>query len=426
MLRFRPAAIILVLCFAAASSWAGEPVDLDAVTKIRDQGFRHSEVMDIAWHLTEGIGPRLTGTPQELQAHEWAKAKFEEWGLDARLEGFDFGRSWTVDRTQIRLLSPYPQPLEALAAAGSPGTDGPVQGRVVRANLENEKDLEKWTGQLEGAIVLLDDVQKLEQIESDHFHRWDDERLAELAKYDIPKDRRGDWRARRLKRYQFWEKLSAFYAEEGVIATLEPSSRDNGIVRVTGNSSNRSTDEILGVPALTMPTEQYNRLVRMVEKEIEPILEIDVKVTWFEDRQAFNTIGDLPGTDLAHQTVVIGAHLDSWHTGTGATDNGGSVAVVMEALRILKDSGLQPRRTIRAALWTGEEQGLLGSRDYVERHLATRPEPTDPEQLALPAWARETTWPVEPKDGHSTISAYFNTDSSRIEMMASPVLAACE
>jgi Zn-dependent M28 family amino/carboxypeptidase len=134
-------------------------------------------------------------------------------------------------------------------------------------------------------------------------------------------------------------------------------------------------------------------------------------VRWHEDDgRGYNTYADLKGTDLAGETVVVGAHLDSWHAGTGATDNGGSCAVVMEALRIIKASGLQPRRTIRAALWSGEEQGLLGAKDYVNRHLATRPEPTDPEQIVLPVWAREPTWPIEPLPGHATISAYFNTD----------------
>ncbi len=411
MLRLKTVGFILVIVVIASLVYGGEPVDLDAVTKIRDQGFRHSQVMDIAWNLTEGVGPRLTGTPQELEAHEWAKAKMEEWGLTVKLDSYDFGRSWLADRVQVRMLSPYVQPLEALSAAWAPGTDGPIQGRVVRANLENDEDLEKWAGKLDGAIVLLDDAAEPKQIEGELFHRWDEEGLAELEKYDVPSDRWGDWRKRRMKRFMFREKLAEFYATEGVLATVEPSSRDNGIVRVSGNSGNRSTENVLGVPSLTMATEQYNRLVRMIDRDIEPILEIDVAVTWFEDRQAYNTIADLHGSDLANETVVVGAHLDSWHTGTGATDNGGSCAVVMEALRIIKDSGLQPRRTIRVGLWSGEEQGLLGSRDYVERYLATRPETTDPEQLELPAWARETTWPIQPLPGHKTTSAYFNIDN---------------
>jgi carboxypeptidase Q len=404
---------ILSVLLMAPCAQAGEPVDLDAVTKIRNEGFRNSQVMDFAWQLTEGVGPRLTGTPQSLEAHEWAKTTFEEWGLKSWLEDYDFGKSWMVERVQVRMVAPYVQPLEALSEAWAPGTDGPVRGRVVRATLESEEDFEEWSGKLEGAIILLEDAPKPEQVDAELFKRLDEERLEELEIYDVPGDRGwGKWRKRRLKRYEFWKKLAAFYEEEGVLATIEPSSRDNGVVRVSGSSSKRSEEVPVGIPALAMATEQYNRLIRMLDKDIEPELEIDVAVQWFDDDpKAYNTIADLPGSDLADQFVMVGGHLDSWHTGTGATDNGGNCAIVMEALRIIKDAGLQPRRTIRAALWSGEEQGYMGSRDYVESHLATRPETTDPEQLALPTWARERTWPIEPLPAHSSVSAYFNIDN---------------
>jgi hypothetical protein len=391
---------------------AEEPVDLDAVTKIRDQGFHHSQVMDLAWHLTEAIGPRLTGSPQLKEANEWTKATMEEWGLEGRLEGYDFGRGWGMERVQVRMLRPYVQPLEALPEAWSPETDGPVRGKVVRADLESEEDLEKWRGQLGGTFVILEDEQKLEQIERDLFERWDGKSLQELEEFDIPGESRyGNWRQRRLKRFEFWKKLSAYLEEEGVLATIEPSSRDNGVVRVTGNSSNREGDRPIGVPGLAMSTEHYNRLARLVEKGFEPELEVDVAVKFYEDDgQAYNTIADLKGSDLADEIVLVGGHLDSWHTGTGATDNAGSCAVIMEAVRILTAAGLQPRRTIRVAFWSGEENGLLGSRDYVRRHVATRPEPTDPAQLELPTFAREPTWPIEPLAGHANLFAYFNVD----------------
>ncbi len=155
MRRLSSTVLIFSLFLLAAIASADEPVDLDAVTKIRDQGFRHSQVMDLAWHLTEGVGPRLTGSPQELEAHRWAEATFEEWGFQSWLESYDFGRSWMVERAQVRMLEPYVQPLEALPEAWSPGTEGPVRGRVVRATLESVEDLEEWYGKLDGAIVLL-------------------------------------------------------------------------------------------------------------------------------------------------------------------------------------------------------------------------------------------------------------------------------
>ena len=171
MRRFSSIVLVfsLLLLLLASPVSAEEPVDLDAVTKIRDQGFRQSEVMDLAWHLSEGVGPRLTGSPQELEAHRWAEATFEEWGLQAWLEAYDFGRSWMMERAQVRMLEPYVQPLEALPEAWSPGTDGPVRGRVVRATLESVEDLEEWNGKLSGAIVLLEEVAEPTQIDAELF-----------------------------------------------------------------------------------------------------------------------------------------------------------------------------------------------------------------------------------------------------------------
>jgi carboxypeptidase Q len=402
--------LVFAVALSGVLSAAEEPVDLVAVTEIRDQGFRHSQVMDLAWHLTEAVGPRLTGSPQSLAAHEWAQSTFEEWGLKAWLEEYDFGRSWAMDRIQVRMVAPYVQPLEALPEAWSPGTEGPVRGRVVLATLESDEDLEKWKGKLSGAIVLLEGEQKPTQIDADLFERWDGEHLQQLELYDIPSGSHEGWRQRMLKRFEFWPRLAAFYEAEGVVATVAPSSRDNGVVRLSGSSSKRDPGVPLGVPSLVMATEQYNRLVRLLDNGVEPELEIDVEVEFFEDGKGLNTLAEIPGGDLAGQVVMVGAHLDSWHPGTGATDNGGNCGVVMEAMRILQACGLKPRRTIVAALWSGEEQGFLGSRDYITRHLATRPEPTDPEQLALPVWARDVTWPIEPLPGFSELSAYFNTD----------------
>jgi carboxypeptidase Q len=410
MRRLAVAFVAFSVCSIPVLLAAEEPVDLEAVTRIRDQGFRHSQVMDLAWQLTEAVGPRLTGSPPATQAHEWARATFEEWGLKAWLDEYDFGRSWIVESVEVRMLAPYVQPLEALPEAWSVGTEGPVRGKAVRATLESEEDLEKWAGKLEGAVVLLEDAAKPEQIEADLFERWDEGKLVGLHKYEIPDERGDRWRDRMLKRFKFSKRLAAFLEEEGVLATIEPSSRDNGVVRLSGNSSKRDPETPLGVPALVMTTEHYNRLVRMLDRQIEPELEIDVTVRFVEQTKGTNTLAEIRGTDLADEIVLLGGHLDSWHAATGATDNGGSCAVVMEALRLIHASGLKPRRTIRAGLWSGEEQGFLGSRDYIARYIATRPEPTDPEQLALPTWARETTWPIEPLPGHATHSAYFNTD----------------
>ncbi|MCJ7753877.1 MAG: hypothetical protein MUP13_04890, partial [Thermoanaerobaculales bacterium] len=311
-------ALVVLVGVAQVGVAAEEPVDLDAVTKIRNEGFHHSQVMELAWHLTEAVGPRLTGTPQSLEAHEWAEATFVEWGLKSWLEEYDFGRSWAMERIQVRMIAPYVQPLEALPEAWSAGTDGPLRGRVVQATLESEEDLEQWAGKLDGAIILLEGVKEPEQIDADLFERWDGEALQELEMYDIPSDGRGGWRRRMLKRFKFWQRLASFYEEEGVVATIEPSSRDNGVVRLSGSSSKRDPATAVGVPALVMATEQYNRLVRLLDNDVEPELEIDVEVQWFEDGKGINTLAEIQGTDLADQIVMVGAHLDSWHAGTGA------------------------------------------------------------------------------------------------------------
>ena len=171
MRRLNFIALISILCLLGPAVFAEEPVDLAAVTKIRDQGFRHSQVMDLVWHLTEGVGPRLTGSPQGLNAHRWAETTLEKWGLNSWLESFDFGRGWTMERVQVRMTEPYIQPLEALPGAWSPGTEGPVQGKVVRATLESDDDLEEWRGKLGGTIVLLEDAVKPEQIDAELFRR---------------------------------------------------------------------------------------------------------------------------------------------------------------------------------------------------------------------------------------------------------------
>ena len=400
----------IVVCVAVVCG-AAEPVDLDAVNTIRDEGLHRSRVMDLAWQLTEGIGPRLTASPAMLEAAEWSRDTLASWGLDARLESFDYGAGWSFSRSEVRMVAPDEVPLAAIPQAWTPGTAGPVRGRAVRADLENEEDLEKWRGKLAGAIVLLDDVAEVDTAE-ETFKRYDDDELAGLEEMQIPEERdRGAWRERRIKQWRFWPTLTAFLEQEGVVALVDASSRAHGVVRVWGGGGYGRAGRPDGVPHVTMTVEQYNRILRLLDHGVDVELELDVETTFHrESTTTPNVIADLRGTDLADEIVLVGAHLDSWHAGTGATDNGGNCAVVMEAVRILKDSGLRPRRTIRVALWTGEEQGLLGSRDYVSRHVASRPETTDPEQLELPSGMREPTWPITPLAEHGKISAYYNLD----------------
>ncbi|MEM7480499.1 MAG: M20/M25/M40 family metallo-hydrolase [Acidobacteriota bacterium] len=392
-----------------------EPVDLETVSSIRDEGLKRSQVMDIAAHLTDVIGPRLTGTPALEEANEWTRQWLEDAGLErAEIVGFPwFGEGWEFERSEVRIVSPFVVPVSAIPEAWTPGTDGTVRGKAMRLKVESAKDLEDHEGKLAGVILFLDEARAPEEPEGGPFRRYTGEQLDELACYDLEGRRRGgNWRERARKRWEAGEELRKRLLDEGVVATVELSSRNHGIVRVMGGGSRGASDRNRGIPSLVMAAEHYHRILRLMEEGTELELEIDIEAKFLEGvDESFNTYAEIPGSDLADQVVLAGAHLDSWHAGTGATDNAAGVAVVMEAVRILRALDVKPRRTVRVALWTGEEQGLFGSRAYVKKRLATRPEPTDEEQLALPSFLRDTTWPIQPKADHAKFSAYFNLDN---------------
>jgi hypothetical protein len=408
--------------------------------------------METVRELTTRIGARLTGSPAMKRANEWTRDRLAGWGLaNAHLEPWGpFGRGWSFSRASVTEIAPFPMPLVALPKAWTPGTGGPVRGPAMRVKIESEDDLAQYEGKLSGKILLLDDARELESWDRPVVERHDEGDLADLETLEIPGERRESWRARARKRWELRRKMNELFVAQGVLATLEPSSRDAGILTVSGGGS-RQPGESAGVPALVVQVEQYNRLVRILadqgddeaddgtasagepadgmakpaaqagEPEPDPALdpalaplelEVDVAARFYDDDpMAYDTIAEIPGTDLADQVVMVGAHLDSWHTGTGATDNGAGCAVVMEAVRILEALGIHPRRTIRVALWSGEEEGLLGSRAYVAHHFASRPEPEDPEQKALPFYLREERGPLTVKPEHAKLAAYFNLDN---------------
>ncbi|MEM7052658.1 MAG: M20/M25/M40 family metallo-hydrolase [Acidobacteriota bacterium] len=412
--RFLFVSLVVSLLSPAATAFAEpEPVDLDMVTKIRDEGLNRSRVMEIAAHLTTGIGARLTGTPALEEANEWTRNWLEEQGLSkAEVVPFPFGEGWTFSRSEVKLTKPYEAVLSALPEAWTPGTQGAVQGRAMRLEVSSVKDLEEYAGKLEGTILFLDEEREIEESDRPPFRRYSDDELSELVSIELSeRRRRGNWRERARKRWKAGEELRQRLIDEGVVATVEISSRNHGIVRVTGGGSGGRSERSRGVPSLVMAAESYNRVLRLLDEDAEVELEIDIAARFHPAKDSYNTFAELPGGDLAEEVVLAGAHLDSWHGGTGATDNAAGCAVAMEALRILKALDVEPRRTIRVALWTGEEQGLFGSRAYVEEHLATRPEHTDSRQLALPKGLRDATWPIQPKPDHGRFSAYFNLDN---------------
>lgn len=402
----------------APAAVAAQPTDLDALNRIRAEALERSQVMDLARDLTDGIGPRLTGSPALRQAAEWARGRLDGWGVaHARLEPFDFGQGWSFARCQVRLLAPQVAPLVALPKAWTPGTAGAVRGEAVRARLETPEDFAAQKGKLAGKIVLLDGL-RAEQVPErggftpPDFERYDAARLEELMKLDFRAPRGEAWRERARKRYQDAARLAEFLSAEGALATVELSSRDLGILRLGGESANRDPARPRGVTGLVMAAEPYQRIVRLLERGQRVELEVEVEASFLtDDPNGYDVLAEIPGGERGREIVMAGAHLDSWHAGTGATDDGAGVAVVLEAARILRALGVQPRRTIRFALWGGEEQGLLGSSAYVEKYVAKRPEPTDPAERALPRNLRAPTWPLELEAEHPRLSAYFNLDN---------------
>lgn len=399
---------------ALAQNGGPEPLDWDMVTKIRQEGLHRSQAMDLLEHLTETIGPRLTNSPQERAAAAWCAEKLNEWGLTnvQREPWGEFGRGWSFSRCTVHLVSPRQTPLFGIPVAWTPGTNGPVQGPVKRVDIDKEEDIEKFRGKLAGHIVLLDELRQPDHEDAPPFSRRDIKDLEELETFPIPGERGEDWRKDAIKRWRLINKTRAFFREEGVLAVLTISSRDFGVVRLGGNRA-YEVGEPAGPPTVTLTAEHYNRVARFAKvDDVETIVSVDVAATFHEDdTTGRNVVGEIRGRRRPNEVVIIGGHLDSWHGGTGATDNAAGVVTAMEAMRILQAVGAQPRRTIRIALWTGEEQGLLGSRGYVEKNFAYRPEPTDPEQLELPRWYRKETWPIITRPAHKNVSAYFNFDN---------------
>src|SRR2546428_10665183 len=415
----RRLAIALVLGSALAGPAAPEePVDFGMVTRIRDEGFGDSKVMETLFQLTDVIGARLTGSPSLKKANEWTRDQLTAWGLqNAHLESWGpFGRGWSFDSVSLRMLAPTEAPLVAYPKAWTPGTDGPVRARAMKVKLESEADLEKIKGTVAGMALLIADPRELKGPDKPLFTRFTEEDLEQLAQFQVsgprravppgqPVDREGF-----LRRQRFQRTLRAFLKAEGVVATLEPSNVDGGIVRVSEGGA-RQKDQDPGVTSLVLSAEHYNRLARLLDRGLPVELELEVKARFHdEDVNAYNTVAEIPGTDKKGELVMLGAHMDSWHTGTGATDNAAGCAVAMEAVRILKALGVQPRRTIRIALWTGEEQGLLGSRAYVRQHFGARPA-LSPAEQELPSHLRRDTGPVTVLPEHARLSAYFNLDN---------------
>lgn len=403
----------LLSSFVGAVALAQEPVDPEIVNRIREEGLHHSQVMQLAQALTEQIGPRLTGSPQMKRANDWTRDKLAEWGLvNSHLESYPHGRGWSFTRASVAMVAPLASPLLALPKAWTPGTRGPIRGQAMRVEIESQDDFAKYRGKLAGKILFLDKGRDVVEPKGVPYVRRTEEDLEELSQFSFGGDRPNEeFRARFLKRFRLRKPLVAFLLAEKAAAIVEISPRDDGLIDVTGTRAWDKSEEP-GVADLVMASEHYNRVLRMLDAETPVELEIDVDARFHDDDdRAYNTVAEIPGGDLSSQVVMLGAHLDSWHAASGATDNGAGSSVVLEAVRILQAIGARPRRTIRVALWSGEEQGLRGSRAYVAQHFASRPEAADPEQKDLPSFLRKETGPLTLTPEHATLSAYFNLDN---------------
>jgi carboxypeptidase Q len=369
--------VALILSLLAPIGLAAqESVDTATVRRIREEALDRGQVMEIASWLTDVYGPRLTGSPISKQAGDWAVRKLTEWGLKgATLEPWgEFGRGWTNERTMVQVTAPVPFPVIAYPAAWTPGTNGLLSGRVVMAKIDSEPDFERYRGKLRGAIVMMGAPPEVKASWEPLARRLSDEELARMAAAPAAAaGRQGgppnaeQMRARFAAARAFDEKRNQFFQDEGVAALLQAGRGNGGTVFVGGGGS-RDPASPSTVPVLVLAVEHYGRIWRTLEKGLEVTMDLDVRNTFHDqDLTSFNVIAEIPGTDKKDEVVMLGGHFDSWHGATGATDNAAGSAVMMEAVRILKTLNLPLRRTVRIALWTGEEQGLLGSRAWVRK-----------------------------------------------------------
>ncbi|MEM6319327.1 MAG: M28 family peptidase [Bacteroidota bacterium] len=401
--------LLLVSLLALGINWtfAQDKADEKINDLIRKHGLEESHIMETASWMMDVYGPRLTGSTMLDKATEWAQTTLKEWGMqNVHLEEWGpFGRGWELEKFTMHGHTPSYWQIIAYPKAWSPSTDGVVTGEVIYLQADEEADLEKYRGKLKGKFVLLDTIRNTKEwFDPPAFRRTNDE-LLEMANapQPTPRPRRN---YNRLGGLTFNQKMWNFLAEEQPLAVLDRSYKgDLGTVFVSRarTGEGRPWDEgNKVVPQATLAVEHYNRIFRLMLKDIPVKLSMEIKSRYTNpDGMEHNIIAEIPGTDLKDEVVIFGAHFDSWHTATGATDNGAGSSVMMEVARILletiKESGVQPRRTLRLALWTGEEQGLYGSRGYVKQHYAD--------------FAPNSFTPQVLKPAQEKVAAYYNLDN---------------
>ncbi|GAA3754829.1 M20/M25/M40 family metallo-hydrolase [Terriglobus aquaticus] len=411
-----------------------EDINLNMYARIRTEGYAHSHAMDYMTGLSDGIGPRLTGSPNMKKANEWTRDRLTDAGLvNAHLEDWgEFGMGWAQVNSWARIITPDTEPLWIQAAPWSPATKGAVTGDAVLVELTTSADLDKYKGKLAGKIVLLGAPHAIVDLTEPLFHRYTEAELKEMENYEGQQRRAAagppmtmqQMLAERQRLTQLRTAALKMMQAENVVAIITPS-RDGGKGGGTGiifddNGANLSRNAQKRESAVTIPNavatvEGYGRIYRLLKQNVPVQLEVNIETKFTGDNEhGFNTVAEIPGTDpkLKDQVVMVGGHLDSWISGTGATDNGAGSVVAMEAVRILKAIGYKPRRTIRIALWSGEEQGLFGSRGYVKQHFGEFQEPpAAPGADPIMSFLRGPQGPLKTTKEWETLDAYYNLDN---------------
>jgi len=422
--------IALLVPLLIVAQQTTEKVDLSVIHKIKTaelggggrggggggrggEGRGGSQVMNTMFNLTDRYGPRLVNSPQFRRAGEWAVKQLTDWGMsNAHLEKWSTagGRggaipSWEITGYSGAMVEPTYMPIIGYPQAWSGGTNGPVTGEAIMASIQTPADLDKWHGKLAGKIVLTAPLQELTFPTTPLGRRYTEEELKEMEPEQLPTGGAGGGRGGRggqnaalaamtpEERTAFMEKQAKFWADEGVLLTITATARGQSGTVFASNGSPRTGDPTKNLPSVAITAEHYNRIVRLLDHNVPVKLSFDIKVNFdTTNTDSFNVIAEIPGTTKANEVVMVGGHFDSWHMGTGATDNGAGSAVAMEVMRILKSANLKMDRTVRIALWGGEEEGLLGSRAYVKEHFAD------------PATMKTTS-------EHQNFAGYFNIDN---------------
>lgn len=415
--RWCASLLIAIGCISVQTLQSQQPdtesLDLGMLTAIRAEELNHSRVMDHAEWIADVFGPRVTGSDNLDKAAQWAEQQMRSWGLvNVHEERFPFGKGWALEHFDASMVEPNYQPLIGFPKSFTPGTNGRITADVVRVEIDSDDDFARYEGKLRGKIVVAQPARPVKMLEGTVVQRWTPELLKEAETTPLVGPSAGGSAARQ-RAVDLIAKTQAFFIQQGVVAELDRGSDDSlvhgdnqmswmtqrtdgGTIFVQAGGPYDSAHAGSVVPQVTLAVEHYNRIVRLIEKGIPVKVEMDIKATFRDEtsghENGFNVVGEIPGTDLANEVVIIGAHLDSHQSATGATDNAAGAAAMMEAMRILKAVGAKPRRTIRVVLWGGEEEGELGSKAYIRSHFYNTATNTE-----LPEYQK--------------LSAYYNLDN---------------